>query len=145
MDADRMVQALQAAVASFNEGIGAPERGEAYFELYDESVVLHGYPEGVEGLAGAREFYTSLLAALGDGELSGEDVIPGEDRLAVRFRLRGTHSRGELLGIPPAGAQIDVGGQTILRFGPSGKVVERWQNMDDLGLLTQRGAVSAPV
>ena len=47
------------------------------------------------------------------------------------------------MGVPPTGRRVDVDGMTILRFR-DGKIVERWQAMDMLGLLTQLGAVPAP-
>ena len=36
-------------------------------------------------------------------------------------------------------AQIARGVMTFLRFGPEGKVVERWNRMDEVGLTTQLG------
>jgi predicted ester cyclase len=133
---------LELAIADFNAAFTDPERREAYLRLYDERIVLHGYPPGVEGLGGARAFYDAFWEALPDGRLIAEDVIARSDRIAARFRLTGTHRGGPLLGVPAAGALVDVTGITIMRFGMGGRVVERWQALDQLTLLTQLGVLS---
>jgi predicted ester cyclase len=133
---------LEQAIADFNAAFTDPERREAYLRLYDDAIVLHGYPPGVEGLDGARGFYGQIWDALPDGRLIGEDLIADGDRIATRFRLAGTHEGGPLLGVPAAGAAIDVTGMTVLRFGTSGRVVERWQVLDQLTLLTQLGVLT---
>jgi predicted ester cyclase len=48
------------------------------------------------------------------------------------------------MGAAPTGNQIDVDAITLLRFGPEGKVVERWNRMDEVGLMTQLGLMPAP-
>jgi predicted ester cyclase len=53
--------------------------------------------------------------------------------------MTGTH-RGEFMDIPPTGREIGLGGITILRF-ENGRCVERWSQVDMLGLLAQLGAV----
>lgn len=135
---------LELAIADFNAAFGDPARCDAYLRLYDETIVLHGYPPGVEGLDGARAFYGQIWGALPDGQLTTEDVIARSDRIAARFRLTGTHTGGPLLGVPAAGAAIDVTGMTVLRFGTHGRVVERWQALDQLGLLVQLGVIAVP-
>jgi predicted ester cyclase len=48
------------------------------------------------------------------------------------------------MGAAPTGNRIDVEVMTFLRFGPEGKIVERWNRMDEVGLLTQLGLMPAP-
>ena len=113
-----------------------------YLELYDPGVRLHGY-QGVEpGLESVRQFYQGFWAAFPGSRLIFEDVFPHEDRVTCRFVVRGTH-RGELMGIPPTGKDIELPGITILRFAGD-KCVERWSQADFLGLLGQLGALPAP-
>lgn len=133
---------LEQAIADFNAALTDPECREAYLRLYDDSLVLHGYPPGLVGLDGARAFYGQIWDALPDGRLTTEDVIAGDDRIAARFRLTGTHRGGPLMGAPAAGAAIDVTGMTVMRFGVNGRVVERWQVLEQLALLTQLGVLS---
>ena len=58
--------------------------------------------------------------------------------------LTGTH-RGELFGAVGTGHALEAEGITIVHF-VDGHVVERWNRLDDMGLLTQLGAlpVSTP-
>jgi predicted ester cyclase len=53
--------------------------------------------------------------------------------------MRGRHT-GELMGAAPTGRQIAVNVATFVRFA-DGRVAERWQHGDNLGLLQQLGLV----
>ncbi len=52
-----------------------------------------------------------------------------------------TH-KGEFLGFAPTGKEVTITGTTIQRIS-DGKIVEGWDNWDQLGLLVQIGAVNA--
>ena len=131
------VAAIESAVAHMNEG-----NVDGYLELYADDLTVHGYPPGVEGKAGVTEFYRAFRNAFDDFQLSAEDVMTDGDRVAVRYRIQGTHS-GELMGAPASGNKVDIAGQSFFRF-ENGKVAERWQQMDAITLLTQLGAMPAP-
>ena len=81
-------------------------------------------------------------AAFPDLQATIEDLIAEGHKVAVRGTLRGTHP-GELLGIPPTGAQVTVPLIDINRI-EAGKLVERWGEADMLGLLHQLGVIPAP-
>ena len=53
-----------------------------------------------------------------------------------------THT-GDVLGIPPSGKSIRIGGISIARIF-HGKIVEGWDNWDQLGMLGQTGAYRQP-
>jgi steroid delta-isomerase-like uncharacterized protein len=112
---------------------------DGYMELYADNLTLHGYPPGVEGKEGARAFYEAFGRALPDLNLTLEDSVADGDKVAVRYRIRGTHS-DELMGVQATGKAVDVEGQSIFRF-VDGKLAERWQSLDALGLMQQLGAV----
>ena len=131
------VAAIENAVAQMNSG-----NLEGYLEMYSDDLTLHGYPPGVEGKAGVSEFYAGFAKALPDVELTAEDVIADGDKVAVRYRIQGTHS-DELMGVPATGNKVDVDGQSFFRF-EDGRVVERWQALDGAALLMQLGALPAP-
>jgi predicted ester cyclase len=57
----------------------------------------------------------------------------------ARVRLTGTHL-GEGLGVPPSGKTVSIQAITIVRVD-KGKIVEGWNNWDQLGLLKQVGAL----
>ena len=79
-----------------------------------------------------------------DARITATDVLVDDDRVALRYVLTGTH-RGELFGAAGTGAPLEVEGITVVRF-VDGLVVERWNRLDDVGLLAQLGAlpVSTP-
>jgi steroid delta-isomerase-like uncharacterized protein len=91
---------------------------------------------GSEGLKAqveqANEEWTDLT-------FIAEDMIAEEDRVAVRFLSRPTHSR-TAFGIPPTGKQLTYTGVVIYRVA-DGKIVEDWVEHDMLGLLQQMGGI----
>lgn len=112
----------------------------AYLELYDENVVLHGFPPGLPpGRVGARLFYEGIWAAFPDSHLIIHDLILEGDRLACRYELEAVH-QGEFMGIPATGKTVRVPGMTICRF-EDGVCVERWNQADMMGWMQQLGAM----
>lgn len=130
-------QILETALARFAE----PSQRDRYFELYAEKVQLHGY--GVEpGIDNVRRYYAGIWTAFPDVRVDAEEMIEANDRLIVRFVLRGTHS-GPFLHMQGTGLTFAVPGMTILRF-EGNQCVERWSLVDRLALLTQLGAIAPP-
>ncbi|HEX7182269.1 MAG TPA: ester cyclase [Thermoanaerobaculia bacterium] len=84
-------------------------------------------------------FLTFYKRAFPDLQIEIQDMLAEGDRVATRWRLRGTHT-GPLMGIDPSQQRIDVGGLRIDRFA-NGKIVETWGSWDLLGLLEQIGAL----
>ena len=128
---------IASAVEQMNAG-----NVDAYLEMYADNLTVHGYPPGVEGKEGVSEFYRSFRNAFTDFDLTAEDTVSEGDMVAARYRIRGTHS-DEFLGVPASGNKVDVEGQSFFRF-ENGQVVERWQQMDAMTLMTQLGAFPAP-
>lgn len=59
--------------------------------------------------------------------------------MVARLTQSGTHL-GIFLGIPPTGKRVTVTGIEIFRLA-GGKIVEHWNNYDDLGLFQQLGVL----
>jgi predicted ester cyclase len=127
------------AFARFNER----EHRDAFFDAYDAEVTLHGYPGRLQGLDGLRRFHEALWGAFPDARLTVEDLVVEGDRVALRYRLQGTH-RGHYLGVAPTGLGFDVEGLTLLHLA-DGRVVEEWHSPTELAILRQLGAVHAHV
>jgi predicted ester cyclase len=66
-------------------------------------------------------------------------MVTDDDTVVVRWSMQGTHD-GEFQGIAQAGAEVALGGTSILRVD-DGKVVEEWVVYDRLSLLQQLGAL----
>ena len=61
------------------------------------------------------------------------------DKLVARWSAHGTHT-GELMGIPPTGKKVSIGGIAIDHF-ENGQSVELWEIFDQLGLMQQLGVI----
>ena len=119
------------------------DRGDraGFLDLYAPDVALHGYPDGVRGREGLRRFHEELWSAFPDAEITLDDVVVEGDRVALRYRLRGTHRRS-YLGVTPAGRRVEVEGMMLLRIAGD-RVVEEWHSPTELSILRQLGAVAA--
>ena len=81
----------------------------------------------------------AFAKAFGDQEYTIEDQVAEGDTVATRVTWRATHS-GPFQGVPATGRRIAVGGIAIARI-ENGQIVERWLNMDQIGMLKQLGVV----
>ena len=107
-----------------------------YVSHQSDGSVLQRGPEDV------KRFMGEFRSAFPDFHTTIEDQIAEGDRVVTRWTMRGTHE-GEFRGIAPTGKQMTVTGIGIFRFS-DGKVVESWDNFDQLGMMQQLGVVSSP-
>ena len=130
---------LEQAVDAFNRG------DEAYFDLYTDDVTIHGLPGtgGSVDKQGMIDFYRAFWSAFSEARVETVDMIPGDDRVAVRLCIKGTHE-GEIMGVAPSGNSIDVEEITIFKLDGDGRCVERWIRVDELSFLQQICAMPAP-
>lgn len=110
---------------------------------YAPDVIVHDappdFPPGIEGI---KQGIAMWRAALPDLYITADDVIAEGDKVVARWTMRGTH-KGELLGIPASGQQVEFKGITIVRF-QDGKLAETWSASDQLALMQQIGAIPTP-
>ena len=88
--------------------------------------------------AGQKELLVKFRAAFPDIQLTVEEIIAEDDRIAFRSTMRATH-RGEFLGIAPTGKQVTVGLVDVIHI-EKGKFTEQWGGPDLFDLLQQLGA-----
>ena len=91
---------------------------------------------------GIKQLITIFRSAFPDYHNVIKDMIAEGDRVAVRVMCRGTH-RTEFMGIAPTGKLVEFSAISIFRFA-GGKVVERWNKTDNLGMLQQLGVSALP-
>ncbi len=89
------------------------------------------------GAAGAKARVESLRAAFPEVRYVLEDLVGEDDLVAARYHWRGAHKK-TFLGIQPSGKTILVRGMDFYRLR-DGRIVERWENVDELGMLSQLG------
>ncbi len=98
------------------------------------------------GRPGGREAFKATVlgfrSAFPDLVLEVHDMFGAGEKVVTRFTIRGTH-QGEFLGIPATGRTVEFDGIAIdvMRDGVR---VDGWAQLDQLGLLTQLGAVDPP-
>ena len=112
-------------------------------EVLDSNFVDHSpFPGQDPGIEGTKKGMREFLNAFPDLSYDMEFQVSEGDMVVSRLTVRGTH-KGEMAGIPPTGKQISMKGIDAFRV-KDGKIVERWGNFDDLGMMQQLGAVPAP-
>lgn len=109
-------------------------------EFIAADFVSHSMPPGIApGIAGVRQWVSIFHNAFPDAEGGVDQVVVEGNKVAVRFVGTGTH-QGDLFGILPTGKPIKTTGINIFRL-EAGKIVEHWNNADDLGVLQQLGVI----
>ena len=108
-------------------------------DYIDHNPINPGLRHGVEGVQ-----YTSTLFRTGFADINVvvEDQIVEEDKVVSRITMRGTH-KGKFMDVAPTGKQVEITGIEIYRI-VSGKISERWGNLDSLALMQQLGVIEAP-
>jgi steroid delta-isomerase-like uncharacterized protein len=116
---------------------------QSFAELLHPEVVDRSRPPGIaEGAEGVRQQFEAFRAAFPDFHAVIHDQIAEGDKVVTRKVFHGTH-RGELMGIPPTGHEVQIEVIDIVRV-EDGQIVEHWNVVDRLGLLQQLGALDAP-
>lgn len=106
---------------------------------YRDHAALPGQAPGLEG---AKKKWAMYLAGIPDLQVTVEELVAEADKVAVRRSYQGTH-QGVLLGIPPTGKQVQIGGISIFRLA-EGKIAEQWEQLDRLALMQQLGVLPTP-
>lgn len=133
---------LEEVVRRLADTFNDPQTRElSYFEFYDDSLMIHGFPPNLPtNKEGFKEFIYSLWRAFPDIRIIFEDLIIEGNKVAGRYYLTGTH-KGEFLDIQATDKQFKVNGMTIFSFRDE-KVTERWNLVDIISLTGQLRAQS---
>lgn len=134
------VETSKALVRRFYEDvINKGDMGLAEELLAPDYKEYPGVPGG-SGLTGFKQFVAMVSTAFPDIRVTVEDLIAEEDKVVARVTVSGTH-RGVLLGsIQPTDRHATWTGIDIIRVA-GGKIVERWNQRDLLGLMQQLGVI----
>ncbi len=62
--------------------------------------------------------------------------------MVTRSEFTGRH-HGEFMGLPGTGKQFAITGIDIVRI-TDGKLMERWENSDSMGLMLELGVITSP-
>jgi predicted ester cyclase len=107
--------------------------------VFAPNCVIHmaGSPEPNLSVGGFKQMLRGLLAAFPDIRLTIEDQVITADKVATRWTAEGTHT-GPLGQINPTGRRMRIDG-LILDHVSGDRVVERWEQWDQAGMLQQLG------
>ena len=133
-----------AAVAFMNrwfDEVWNKGNASAIDEMMAEDAIIHGLGESdkdVRGPASFKPFQARLRAAFPDIQVTVEDTIEEGDLMASRWTATMTH-QGDDLGVPSTGQKVTISGMSIARLR-DGKMVEGWNNWDQMAMMQQIGA-----
>ena len=103
---------------------------------YVDHYLTPRFPPGVESLKESCRRFSTVFADL---TITVEDIFGEGDTVGARTCHRGEHC-GDFMGVPPTGKEVAWEEIHIFRV-VGGQIVERWLEMDLLGLVRQLGAV----
>jgi steroid delta-isomerase-like uncharacterized protein len=138
-----MAQENSALIRRWFDEVWNKGRMEAIDEMASPDVIGHGQAQHATdvGLEEFRGFAKDLLSAFPDMKVTIDYIVEQGDKVVARWTATMTH-KGNFLGFAPTGSKVTVTGTTTQRIS-GGKIVEGWDNWDQLGLLVQIGAVPA--
>ena|SRR5687768_11092344 len=111
-------------------------------ELFAADGVVHGLGDTMRGPAAFKPFHAAYRDAFPDVRIEIEDMVAEGDKVAYRWSATATH-RGNGLNFAATNRQARFTGMGFVRVR-DGKLIEGWNNFDQLGMLQQLGVVNLP-
>jgi predicted ester cyclase len=131
------IEALREVVRKLADTFNNPQiRESSYFNFYDNSLIIHGFPPNLPAnKEGFKQFIYLLWKAFPDIRIMFHDIIIEGNKVACRYILTGTH-KGEFMDLQPTDKQFRVNGMTVFSFRDT-KCIERWNLVDMISLREQ--------
>ncbi|MDW0120868.1 MAG: ester cyclase [Nitrososphaeraceae archaeon] len=130
-------EGLRQVVRNLADTFNDPKvRESSYFDFYDDSLVIHGFPPNLPtNKEGFKQFIYLLWKAFPDIRIIFEDIIIEGNKVVCRYYLTGTHN-GDFGDLQSTGKKFKVNGMTEFSFS-NAKIVERWNLVDMVSLKEQ--------
>ncbi len=130
-------EGLRQVVRNLADTFNDPKvRESSYFDFYDDSLVIHGFPPNLPtNKEGLKQFIYLLWRAFPDIRIIFEDIIIEGNKVVCRYYLTGTHA-GAFEDLQSTGKKFKVNGMTEFSFS-NAKIVERWNLVDVVSLKEQ--------
>jgi steroid delta-isomerase-like uncharacterized protein len=100
-----------------------------------------GQPEIPQGPKGYLMIIAMMRSGFPDIQWTIEDMVTENEKVAVRFTMRGTH-KGTFFGVPATGKTITVQAMNFYRLAGN-QIIEEYGQPNMFELLTQIGAIPA--
>lgn len=94
------------------------------------------------GAEGLRRELEAFLTVFPDLQITLEDMLAEDEKVATRVTMRGTH-QGPLFGVPATGKSVVMKANHIFKL-KHGLIVQRHGQMDRLELMQQLGVMPIP-
>lgn len=105
-------------------------------------IVCHGFPGGdPTDHESYKDFFRTFRRSFSDMDWKVDALVADENFVAARWQIRATHS-GDFAGVKADGRRIAFDGMVLYRM-EDGLIAETWLHIDQMGLLSQIGAVPA--
>jgi len=127
------------AIAVFPAAWNHGDFGPAETYIHPDVIDHFDNSKGIDAFKGV---ILGFRSAFPDVQLTVHHEIAEDDLVVHHWTMTGTHD-GEFQGIPPTGKALTWTGITVVRI-ENGKIVERWANVDVLGILAQLGVIPPP-
>jgi steroid delta-isomerase-like uncharacterized protein len=118
VDTDNKAVARGFVQAIFNEG-----KIDEVKNFVTPDIIYHGLEE-VKGLENFKQWVAEDRKAFPDMQITIEDAFGEQDKLAMRWNLKGTFAK-ELRGSEPSHEKFETQGVEIFHF-QDGKIKEAW-------------------
>ena len=130
-------EGLRQVVRNLADTFNDPKvRESSYFDFYDDSLDIHGFPPNLPtNKEGFKQFIYLLWKAFPDIRIIFEDIIIEGNNVVCRYYLTGTHN-GAFEDLQSKGKKFKVNGMTEFSFRNT-KIVERWNLVDMISLNEQ--------
>ena len=129
----------KALIRRFIDEIFVRGRSDAVDELLADDFTAHTWPSTGDPKADLKGAIARTSKALANPRFTIDDMIAEGDRVAVRLTAQATQV-GEFMRMPASGRTYSISEIHIFRVG-DGKVTEHWHQFDQMGLMTQLGAM----
>lgn len=119
------------------------QREDTIDELCSKNAVGYGQTADgspIRGPDNFKLFWKQFLSAFSSIHVEIHRTIAEGDLALAQWTITMKHT-GTFLGTAPTGRAVTATGMSMQRFA-NGKIVEAWDNYDQLGILAQLGAVS---
>lgn len=132
----------KAVVRRFIEDVFVAGREDAADELLAPDFTPHTWASVEPGTESFKQTMKRMAQTLSGVEMTIEDVIAEDDRVAVRLTSSATPT-GDFMGVPAAGKRYSIPEIHVFRVR-DGRIAEHWHVADLLTMMRQLGALPEP-
>ena len=112
-------------------------------EVFSPNYFDHGAPpDAPRGVEGFKQFFAMVSGVFPDVQVTVEDMVAAEGKVATRLTIRGTQ-KGSFMGFPATGKYVSWTGIDVMHLS-AGKITERWSERNFFGMLLELGLISLP-